>query len=32
MHDQLKNDFIMELHKRCNLNNDRLEIILNSIV
>lgn len=31
MYDKLKNDFIMELHKRCNLDNEQLEIILDSL-
>lgn len=31
MYDQLRNDFIMELHKRINLDNEQLEIILDSL-
>lgn len=31
MYNQLKNDFIMELDKRINLDNDQLEIILDSL-
>lgn len=31
MYDQLKNDFTMELYKRLNLDNEQLEVILDSL-